>query len=170
MPHAYYIGIDPGLTGAVARVTGEEVAFTDTPVIKSGKGRTLYGEIAMVEALRGMLRDGAGQTLPGHPLVVLELVHAMPKQGVSSSFSFGMGYGIWIGIIAALGLSHVRVDPRTWKKVVLRDVAKTDAAEVAVAGRAYPSAAARLVTPRGRLLTGRTDALLLAHYGRVAGL
>ena len=171
MPHHRYVGIDPGKEGALALVDVEfpgTAQIRDTPTLqaKGGTKRT-YDEVAMARVLREL---SAGSER-GIVLVVIEKVHSMPAQGVSTTFALGMGYGIWLGIIATLELPHVRVDPRTWKKLVLVDVDKEDdAAVAAAAGRAYPTAAGDLRTPRGRVLDGRADALLLAHYGRTAGL
>lgn len=47
--------------------------------------------------------------------VVVENVHAMPKQGVSSTFKFGMGVGIIHGVAGALRLPLTLVSPRQWK-------------------------------------------------------
>jgi crossover junction endodeoxyribonuclease RuvC len=48
--------------------------------------------------------------------VVIEQVHAMPKQGVSSTFKFGTSFGTAIGIVVALELPLYRVTPQAWKK------------------------------------------------------
>lgn len=169
MAHVY-VGIDPGKEGALVRLAVEypgQAEFLDTPIVRAaGSKAGVYDEVEMARGLRQLSRVSAGF----HVLVVIEKVHAMPGQGVTSMFTFGMGYGIWLGIIAALGLPHVRVDPRTWRKSSLVDVAKNDAAVAAAAGRLYPAVSSRLTTPRGRALMGRVDALLLAHHGRVSGL
>ena len=47
--------------------------------------------------------------------VVVENVHAMPKQGVSSTFKFGMGVGIIHGVAGALRLPMTLVTPNQWK-------------------------------------------------------
>ena len=47
--------------------------------------------------------------------VVVENVHAMPLQGVSSTFKFGMGCGIIHGVVGALRLPLTLVTPGTWK-------------------------------------------------------
>jgi crossover junction endodeoxyribonuclease RuvC len=47
--------------------------------------------------------------------VVVENVHAMPKQGVSSTFKFGMGVGIIHGVAGALRLPLTLVTPNQWK-------------------------------------------------------
>jgi crossover junction endodeoxyribonuclease RuvC len=47
--------------------------------------------------------------------LVVENVHAMPKQGVSSTFRFGMGVGIIHGVAGALRLPLTLVTPSQWK-------------------------------------------------------
>jgi crossover junction endodeoxyribonuclease RuvC len=49
---------------------------------------------------------------------VIEDVHAMPKQGVSSSFSFGRALGVAEGVLAGNGLSLRYVSPAKWKKAL----------------------------------------------------
>jgi hypothetical protein len=49
---------------------------------------------------------------------VIENVHAMPKQGVSSSFSFGRALGVAEGVLAGNGLSLRYVSPAKWKKAL----------------------------------------------------
>jgi crossover junction endodeoxyribonuclease RuvC len=169
------IGIDPGLEGAVVALYldgGARVRMADTPNVRTsdarGRERRVYDEAEMARVLRGMACSIEGGDLP-EVHAFIEQVHAMPKQGVASSFTFGMGYGIWLGILAALRIPHTRVTPQRWVKAVAADAPKTDQAMVALAGRLYPGVSEDLRTPRGRLLLGRSDALLLAHYGRVSG-
>lgn len=47
---------------------------------------------------------------------VLEKVHAMPGQGVTSMFTFGANYGFWRGTLLALRISFREVPPQTWQK------------------------------------------------------
>jgi len=47
--------------------------------------------------------------------MVVEDVHSMPKQGVSSTFKFGMGCGIIHGVAGALRLPLTLVTPNKWK-------------------------------------------------------
>ena len=44
---------------------------------------------------------------------VLERVHAMPGQGVTSMFSFGANYGYWRGVLQGLRIPFTEVHPRT---------------------------------------------------------
>jgi len=99
-------------------------------------------------------------------LVVIENVHSMPKQGVASSFQFGVGFGIWRGIIAALQLPCERVEPVVWKRALHLGPDKGKAVQRAL--RLYPRADLGH-TYRGRTIyhDGLAEALLLAHYAFV---
>jgi crossover junction endodeoxyribonuclease RuvC len=173
-----YIGIDPGVTGAVAALdgAGRIISLQDTPTIleKSGKHtHRVYAEPGMASLLEGILRSdsmtckGCGSVYRTHlanqVFVMIENVHSMPKQGVASSFSFGVGYGVWRGIIAALGLPCMRVEPKVWKKAMGISSAKGKAVSKAL--KLFPRAELGHAF-RGRMIysDGRAEALLLAQY------
>lgn len=164
-----HVGIDPGQTGAVAVIWPtvdtagiRNVDLFDTPIFTGPQGKKQFDEDSMVKLLEAV----RSRDVSVH--VTIEKVNAMPKQGVASTFNFGMGYGVWLGIIAALRLQSQRVHPARWKKVVLADSAKVDQAVVAHAARLYPGISDQLRGPKGGLKIGRADALLLAHYGTLA--
>ena len=46
----------------------------------------------------------------------LEHVTAMPKQGVTSMFNFGMNFGYIKGLLEAFGVPYELVRPQKWKK------------------------------------------------------
>lgn len=157
-------GIDPGITGAIALVTETTVVVNDVPSLTSAKGRPEYDLHGMLEILRQLKRD--------HPLIrgVLEKVGAFPKNGSVGNFKLGRGSGLWEMALAALEIPHLLVHPTRWKKRVLDGAPKTDQGELSVAVRLYPGASSMFHGPKGGLKTGRVDALLLAHYGVVAGV
>ena len=49
-------------------------------------------------------------------VAVVEQVGSMPKQGVASTFKFGMGCGLIRGVLAGAGVPIVSVTPAKWKK------------------------------------------------------
>ena len=161
-----YIGIDPGLGGAVGVIdetalfpTNEFKVFdTPTMVVSGVKNKNVYNTAAMA-ALLQPYHDQVGCDV----LVVLESVHSMPKQGVASSFSFGQGLGMWQGIIAALGLPLEMPSPQRWKKEMLADQGKDKDASRFKAIHLFPSLASQLSRKKD---DGRAEALLLAEYGR----
>jgi hypothetical protein len=54
--------------------------------------------------------------------VYVENVHSMPKQGVKSTFTFGVQKGIILGIVLSLEKELYLVDPREWKKIYVKKV------------------------------------------------
>ena len=168
---AFEIGIDPGLQGAVALVGPDGlVDVVDAPTLKttkpSGGAKTIYDVAMMVSIVERMQRAASGEAHEaGRLTATVELVHAMPQQGVSSTFTFGEGYGLWQGILAALKVPTQLVTPQRWKKTLMTDGPKTDQAVVAYAGRVFPGEAPRFRGPRGALLLGRADAAMIAWYG-----
>jgi crossover junction endodeoxyribonuclease RuvC len=156
-----YIGIDPGLNGAVAVIAeaGNPLVFdTPTMVVSGVKEKRVYNTAAMAVLLKPYGRMGMRDTL-----VILENVHSMPKQGVASSFSFGQGLGMWQGIIAALGLPLEMPSPQRWKKEMLADQGKEKAAARFKAMQLFPAIAAQFARVKD---DGRAEALLMAEYGR----
>lgn len=150
------IGIDPGKSGAVAMIDGGKVLFAvDTPIITSGKGKSQYDERAMFKLLEGAILGGA-------TLAVLEKVSAMPGQGVTSMFSFGQGFGMWLGMLAALPIPYALVTPQRWKATMLADIPGDDqkARSVIAAKRMFPG----LEFARKKD-HGRAEAILLASWG-----
>jgi len=144
-----YIGIDPGLDGAVAILWASgKIGLYRTPTIKVGSRRQYrVGEM-----------EGIFWAIKQNSFAILESVHSMPKQGVASSFSFGRGFGLWEGILAALGIPYQLVAPQTWKAVMLRDMPKDKNAAKLQAARLWPEL--------GKLTHGEAEALLMAEYGR----
>jgi hypothetical protein len=150
-----WIGIDPGLDGAIAVICEGAITLLDTPTVSNGKKRDmdLY---AIVRLLRGL-------TNCQDAMAVIESVHSMPGQGVSSTFSFGKGFGMWLGILASLGVPHQSVAPQTWKKVMLADGGKEKDASRVKAMQCYPQIADQLSRKKDH---GRADALLMAAWAQ----
>lgn len=152
---ALIIGIDPGKTGAVAVIlTGNPpvvYVIRDTPILNGE-----YDIIGMANMLENI---GEFYQPDG---VFIEKVHSMPGQGVASMFNFGMGYGMWLGVIAALKLPYSLVTPQSWKKELMEGKKEKDDARMR-AMELYPKAHDLLYRKKD---IGRADALLIAEYGR----
>lgn len=150
------IGIDPGLDGAIAVLRDTKLeALYDMPTLKVGKKR----EPAVSEIAKEL---GRYQGLLWPELRIgIEHVHAMPKQGVTSTFRFGYGYGLLVGIIAATGFPFERVTPQRWKRDMLHGLPKAKHASLLRARELFPAADLRLAKHHGR-----ADALLIAEWLR----
>lgn len=150
-----FIGIDPGKRGCLCLLqdTGD-CSFYDWP--KDGNLIVYYRNLSDVVA-KNDIRNG-----------VLEKVHAMPKQGVSSMFTFGTNFGVWLGWCSAWAVSwdfsYMLVSPQTWMKGLLSkaDGSDTKTQVGNAAQRMFPKA--ELTGPRGGYLDGRGDSLLMAYF------
>ena len=114
------IGIDPGKTGGLSLWVGGVYETTKPIPIIKGKSKSEYDIRNFVD----LLTDWDSFMSP--PFVYVEKVHAMPKQGVSSCFTFGEGYGIIKGVLSAMGLNYELVTPQRWTKTVCMDLPGTD--------------------------------------------
>ena len=140
-----YAGIDPGKHGAVA---------------------FLY-------------KDGSSEIYPMDGLVIVELfaerrhapirlclekVHSMPRQGVASTFNFGVGYGYLKGVLDSFHVSYQEIPPQKWKAEFGLNTDKQKSIDVCK--QLFPEANLR-PTERSKVDNdGMAEALLMAEYAR----
>jgi Holliday junction resolvasome RuvABC endonuclease subunit len=96
--------------------------------------------------------------------VIIETVHSMPQQGVSSTFTFGKGYGMVIGTIQSMGLPLHFVTPQAWKKTILAGTNKDKAAAIQHVRSIYPNISLRRTERCTTDHDGMADAVCLAEY------
>ena len=150
-----YIGIDPGASGAIAVIYDDVINFYD--LSKSHADN--------VDHLKAILFSGKVER--SALFAVIEKVNAMPKQGVASSFNFGVTFGALQGALYALNIPFTLVTPQKWKARVFdsspRGQVKADQKTAArdLARRLYPQASDRLARVKD---SDRAEALLMAHY------
>ena len=138
-------GIDPGQTGGIA------LLFPDNSVEVYP-----YTSTKLIDICKCLVDSNSSVC------VAVEKVHAMPHQGVSSTFNFGMGFGRILGILEALNISYELVTPQTWKKYI--GVTHDKKTSIRKAQFLYPEVSL-LPTKRCRVPNdGMAEALLIAHY------
>lgn len=145
------IGIDPGLNGALAVLAddGSLERVCDLPVIRDRSLAWIDGN----ELQSIFLDEIQGRTARA----VVERVSAMPKQGVASSFAFGVGFGSVLGVVQALHLPLELVTAAQWKRAL--GLSRDKRASLHKARLLFPTADLSLAKH-----DGRAEALLLAHY------
>ena len=151
----YSIGIDPGLSGAIAIISPESLKIFDMPTMtveRNGKAKRQVSAIELAE----MLYLYSGRDCH----VYCERVSAMAGQGVTSVFSFGRSFGMIEGILAAFKMPVTFVPPATWVKAVGRGQGKD--ASRARAMELFPSDQDQFKRVKD---DGRADAALIAHWG-----
>jgi len=150
-----YVGVDPGLTGGVALLSGSYATVHDMPVLAYGNG-TVKNALDCA-TLAGILRPYAASSK-----LCIERVSARPGQGVASMFSLGMSFYGVVGVAAGLGIPVTFVEPRRWKAHFGLLADKADA--LALARSFYPDAELHLKKHHGR-----AEALLIARYANEQG-
>lgn len=148
-----FVGIDPGITGAIGVLFPDGRAEVhDIPTVVSGKG-TVKREID-AHALAGLLDLFIGKR------AVLERTSAMPGQGVASMFSMGVSRGVILGVLGALAVPYVEVQPARWKAYFNLLGADKDRSRT-IALQLFPECAPQLARKKDH---NRAEALLLARY------
>jgi crossover junction endodeoxyribonuclease RuvC len=157
-----YIGIDPGLTGAIA--TNDDGYVYDIPVVARGGVVKHEVDAGALAAMLRAIKIAAKATDDEGCTAVLERTSAMPGQGVGSMFSMGDTRGVIRGVLAALEIPYVEVAPSAWKAKLGLTGADKEASR-ALAKKLYPEMALLLARKKDH---NRAEALLLAYYGRFA--
>ena len=146
------IGIDPGLSGGIAMLdpSGALIAVADLPVLRLDK-------LAWIDAFA--LRTWIMEQREGKPCIaVVERVNSMPKQGVASSFQFGVGFGSILACMRMLSLPLHLPRPATWKRQ-MQLTGKDKHAALDKARQLWPTAELHLSKH-----DGRAEALLVALW------
>lgn len=151
------IGIDPGCSGALVVLApdGSLMSSLLMPTFKVGKSSRVNGA-ALASFLKEFTKYGAHNA---H--AYLEAVHAMPKQGVTSVFTFGHAAGVVEGLLQGIGIAYTLVPPQTWKKRAGLIGTDKDAAR-SRAIQLWPSWRDLDLKGKGQALA---DAALIARYG-----
>jgi Holliday junction resolvasome RuvABC endonuclease subunit len=138
------LGVDPGVTGGVAFYwpPGRVEAY-DIP--------TAGGEVD-VDSLARLLRHAAPD------LAMVERSWAMPKQGVSSTFKFGMAYGALRAVVAVLEIPTHLTTAAKWKAHFRLTADKEQARALAI--RLWPG----VCFFSRKKDHGRAEAALIARY------
>ena len=144
-----YIGIDPGKSGGIA-------------LIEDGQARTMpYSDRQLFATFREVKEKS---NIWSEVICCLEKVGAMPGQGVTSMFNFGVSYGYIKGVLEANGIPYQEIPPQRWKKEFGLNSDK--AASVDVCRKLFPDVNL-LATPRCKKPhDGMAEALLMAEYAR----
>ena len=152
------IGIDPGLSGAIAILENNKVLKVfEMPTMAEGKKnkRQVNGSQIFNEISKRIHKD-SNQDIR----VVIEQVSAMPGQGVTSMFNFGQSFGTLKGICSAMQLPMYFIRPAKWKKYFglinsEKDASRTKAIEI------FPYFSSELSKKKD---SNKADAILIASF------
>jgi len=148
----FIVGIDPGKDGGVAVLdrSGDVLQLSRMPLNSEKEidacALTLFGETH-------------------EAFCYIERAFCMPMQSTTSTFTCGIGYGKLIAAIELKGIPYDEIRAQKWKKY-FGLLKKEKIASVELATSIFPKIKHMLYTPRGRMLDGLAEALLIAEYGR----
>lgn len=138
---SYFLGIDPGMSGAIAIIDRNHQNLVHTIEYKKQPEK----EIGFLVAEKASFVRFA----------CLEAVHAFPGQGVSTTFTFGANFGFYRGLLAALQIEYALVSPMKWQRT-LGCLTRGD--------KNVTKMLARELFPTAKVTHQNADAILLAHY------
>lgn len=152
------IGIDPGLSGALALYAGgAHVTVEDLPVWLAMRGKKTARKLDVL-GLQRILKRWADTVAIGE--VFVEAVHTMPKQGIVSAGQFMEAFGAIQACVLCAGLSLVLVDPATWKTAT--GLGRDKKLALRRAAMAFPQSSESFARAMDH---NRAEAALLARYG-----
>lgn len=94
----FFLGIDPGKTGGIVSIWSD--------------GKIKAEPMPETELLTASLFP----TRASNGVAIIEKVHAMPKQGVTSMFSFGRNYGFLRACLICNKIPFEEIAPQKWQK------------------------------------------------------
>ena len=152
-----YMGVDPGLSGAIAIFTPDplNIVVFDMPVFKITVGKSakrkidLYGLAHIIDHYSGGVKSAT-----------IEEVSSSPQMGVVSAFTFGYASGAVQSAIAANFIPMNLVTPAKWKRD-LKLSSDKDASR-RLASQLFPTFSKLWSRAMD---DGRAEAVLLAYYG-----
>ena len=148
MNYDSFVGVDPGTNGAIVVLDDfdpgvPEIIYTDDP--------TKDVVFRLVDVLGEL------------PIVLVEEVHSMPKQGVVSTWTFARNVGQIEGIFNALFIYPEYVRPRVWQEYF--GLLKKEGESKTDKKNRHKEVAQRLF-PGVKVTHRNADALLIAEYCR----
>ncbi len=149
-----FIGIDPGASGGLAIVGGNQIHYTPMPPDEQDIYRWFRDRFRGPKPNRWIC-----------PVAVIEQVHSMPGQGVSSTFKFGQSYGFLRACLVASNIRFTAVPPRVWQKALGVHPRGETETKSQFKGRLKQLAEATF--PGHKITLATADALLLARYCQV---
>jgi len=152
----FCLGIDPGLSGALALLRCEGLKIGSVYDMPVTDGRVDPAKLALIV---GMCQ------LQGTIVAAVELVSSMPRQ--AGAFNFGVSAGVVHGALGALGVPMVLIPPGVWKpacglrRLTSESQAQNKSRARELAAKLWPESAALFARMKD---DGRAEACLLARY------
>lgn len=147
------VSIDPGKSGAIASFDYDHTILTPTTVYDT----PMLGREYNFQRVLNILRD------ENPDVVVIENPLTLKGEGVKAAMTVGIGWGMWLMAFAALNLRHEVVTSASWTKTLKFRTGATKEDHAVLAVKLFPGFSQSFYGPRGGLLDGRVDAVLIGE-------
>lgn len=159
----YFLGIDPGVTGAWALIdgNGKFIAVDNVDIMRKGKGSSVVKNYINPKGLLDTFNKSTENIDKSSIVVYLENVHSWPQDAPHTAFSLGDSFGAIRAVVACMGLRLELVTPQAWKKHFKIPAEKEISRSLAI--QLFPEASSFLKRNKDG---DRAEALLIALYGK----
>jgi hypothetical protein len=148
----WFIGIDPGKTGAIAIVNEYRQGVVVSMPPDERTIRDLFCNV---------VKEYYGEERPSKKcMVALEWEHSFPGCGAASSWTFGVHYGFIRGVLTALDVPFEEIGPQQWMRALR--IKKN----IQARSKANQLARTRLWYPHFKPGRENSDAILIAEFMR----
>lgn len=143
----FYVGIDPGQNGGIT-------CISSLGAVSAMKMPSTEKDLWL------LVKFFSGKDCRA----VLERAQAMPKQGVSSAFKYGAGYGFLRACLVAAEIQFIEVHPRAWMSFLkIRTRRKT---ETKTQWKNHLKQVSQQWFPKMHITLQTCDSMLIAEYCR----
>lgn len=159
-----FIGIDPGLSGAIAKIEGNDIQIIPMPLYETKDTRKLNLPV-IKEYFKELNKDSTKIMIEYASIGGFDFQGR--TQGVASSYKIGFNYGQLLGLFEGLDMNYDVVVSHKWQKHLfpLIKTGSTKDRSIFLAKQLFPNVS--LVGERGRVDNHNfADALLIAEYCR----
>jgi hypothetical protein len=143
-----YLGIDPGVNGALC------VTWDDGVIDAYRCPRGVDKMSALVRSVTTHCSVENYKLIAG-----IERVWTLPRDGRKGAFTFGMNYGMWLGILSSNNIQPKLILPKEWQSMLKRYKIPKDYQDKK---RKLKSIAQKYVKFKVTLVTA--DAILISKY------
>lgn len=165
------LGIDPGLNGGLALIADK--VLLGVCVVGEPDANKQHLMLYLMPTISGKDYDiqEMKRILKYHrpTMAFIEQQIALPGQGLTSTLQTGKGFGILLGLMAALEIPHQVIGARQWQTKLFTGVSAkldTKAKSEIIAKRLFPGVDFRRSERASKAHDGLTDAACIAEYGR----
>ena len=143
-----YLGIDPGVSGALCIMWGDGTIDA-------------YKCPNNVRKMSDLVRSVTSHcAVENYKLIAgIERVWTLPRDGRKGAFTFGMNYGMWLGVLSSHGIEPKLILPKEWQSMLKRHKIPKDYQDKK---RKLKSIAQKFVKFKVTLST--SDAILITKY------